>query len=155
MLPNYDPLMQALIASLFTWGVTALGAALGNNFCAMLIHNLIFQTSIPVFILPSNSRTFLDGSLGFAGGVMTAASFWSLLAPAIEISEAKMGAWAFVPVAIGFALGAAFVCFSDKMIPRLVMSMDFIPSTLVSILVVLVQNFPSSKPFPAIELVKQ
>lgn len=101
MLPNYDPLMQALIASLFTWGVTALGAAL-------------------VFILPSNSRTFLDGSLGFAGGVMTAASFWSLLAPAIEISEAKMGAWAFVPVAIGFALGAAFVCFSDKMIPSCV-----------------------------------
>ena len=75
-------------------------------------------TLITVFVLPSNSRTFLDGSLGFAGGVMTAASFWSLLAPAIEISETKMGVWAFIPVAIGFALGAAFVCLSDKMIPR-------------------------------------
>jgi zinc transporter ZupT len=49
---------------------------------------------------------------------MTAASFWSLLAPAIEISETKMGTWAFIPVAVGFALGAAFVCLSDKMIPR-------------------------------------
>lgn len=101
MLQNYDPIVQALIASLFTWGVTALGAAL-------------------VFVLPSNSRTFLDSSLGFAGGVMTAASFWSLLAPAIEISETRMGVWAFVPVAVGFALGAAFVCFSDKMIPSCV-----------------------------------
>jgi len=47
-----------------------------------------------------------------------AASFWSLLAPAIEISEAKMGGWAFVPVAVGFALGALFVHLSDLFIPR-------------------------------------
>lgn len=60
----------------------------------------------------------MDASLGFAGGVMTAASFWSLLAPAIEISEAQLGSLAFIPVSVGFALGAVFVFFSDKMIPR-------------------------------------
>lgn len=59
-----------------------------------------------------------DVSLGFAGGVMTAASFWSLLAPAIEISEASMGSLAFLPVAVGFALGALFVHLSDNLIPR-------------------------------------
>uniref|UniRef100_A0A915DHA2 Zinc transporter ZIP11 n=1 Tax=Ditylenchus dipsaci TaxID=166011 RepID=A0A915DHA2_9BILA len=116
MLANYDPVLQALLASLFTWGVTALGAAL-------------------VFVLPSNSKKFwvseitlgtldfltfshLDVSLGFAGGVMTAASFWSLLAPAIEISEVTMGSFAFIPVAVGFALGALFVHLSDNLIPR-------------------------------------
>jgi len=74
-----------------------------------------------VFVLPSDRRrgtTILDVSLGFAGGVMTAASFWSLLAPAIEISEAQLGALAFIPVSVGFAFGAIFVFFSDKMIPR-------------------------------------
>ncbi|KAI1722293.1 ZIP zinc transporter domain-containing protein [Ditylenchus destructor] len=103
MIVNYDPILQALLASLFTWGVTALGAAL-------------------VFVLPANSKKFLDVSLGFAGGVMTAASFWSLLAPAIEISEQVMGSWAFVPVAVGFALGALFVHFSDNLIPSCVVA---------------------------------
>lgn len=60
MLQNYDPIIQALIASLFTWGVTALGAALGKFFANIL--NIFL-----VFVLPSNSRTFLDSSLGFAG----------------------------------------------------------------------------------------
>uniref|UniRef100_A0A914L4R4 Zinc transporter ZIP11 n=1 Tax=Meloidogyne incognita TaxID=6306 RepID=A0A914L4R4_MELIC len=104
MIQSYDPIIQSLFASLFTWGVTALGAAL-------------------VFVLPSDRRrgtTILDVSLGFAGGVMTAASFWSLLAPAIEISEAQLGALAFIPVSVGFAFGAIFVFFSDKMIPSCV-----------------------------------
>ncbi|KAL3079096.1 hypothetical protein niasHS_014878 [Heterodera schachtii] len=101
MIPNWDPVLQALFASLFTWGVTALGAAL-------------------VFVLPSNNRLFLDSSLGFAGGVMTAASFWSLLAPAIEISENQLGKLAFFPVAVGFAFGALFVHFSDCLIPSCV-----------------------------------
>uniref|UniRef100_A0A1I8BNH0 Zinc transporter ZIP11 n=1 Tax=Meloidogyne hapla TaxID=6305 RepID=A0A1I8BNH0_MELHA len=104
MIKSYDPIIQSLFASLFTWGVTALGAAL-------------------VFVLPSDRQrgtTILDASLGFAGGVMTAASFWSLLAPAIEISEAQLGALAFIPVSVGFALGAIFVFFSDKMIPSCV-----------------------------------
>ncbi|KAK0426003.1 hypothetical protein QR680_009497 [Steinernema hermaphroditum] len=98
MIRGQDPVVQALLASLFTWGVTALGAAV-------------------VFVLPHNSKKLLDVSLGFAAGVMTAASFWSLLAPAIEISEAMMGKYAFLPVAVGFAFGAAFVCLSDRLIP--------------------------------------
>uniref|UniRef100_A0AC34RKT5 Zinc transporter ZIP11 n=1 Tax=Panagrolaimus sp. JU765 TaxID=591449 RepID=A0AC34RKT5_9BILA len=101
MIPDRDPVLQSLLASLFTWGVTALGAAL-------------------VFILPSNSKKVLDVSLGFAAGVMTAASFWSLLAPAIEIAETKFEQWAFLPVAIGFALGAGFVECSDHFIPNCV-----------------------------------
>uniref|UniRef100_A0A1I7XNK5 Zinc transporter ZIP11 n=1 Tax=Heterorhabditis bacteriophora TaxID=37862 RepID=A0A1I7XNK5_HETBA len=62
-----------------------------------------------------------DVSLGFAAGVMTAASFWSLLAPAIEISEHTMGSLAFLPVAIGFAVGSAFVHFADRLLPSCVM----------------------------------
>jgi zinc transporter ZupT len=62
----------------------------------------------------------VDVSLGFAGGIMTAASFWSLLAPAIEISEHKIGAYAFLPVGIGFVLGGAFVAGADCLIPRFV-----------------------------------
>lgn len=63
-------------------------------------------------------RKVLDSSLGFAAGVMTAASFWSLLAPAIELAESSgsygsEGEWAFVPVAVGFVLGAAFVYAAD------------------------------------------
>ncbi|CAD5209591.1 unnamed protein product [Bursaphelenchus xylophilus] len=103
MIADTDPRLQALLASLFTWGVTALGAAL-------------------VFVLPAQNNTFLDVSLGFAAGVMTAASFWSLLAPAIEISEATRGSWAFVPVALGFGLGALFVHLSDKLIPSCVVA---------------------------------
>lgn len=57
-------------------------------------------------------------SLGFAAGIMTAASFWSLLAPAIELAEADMGSFAFIPVAIGFAAGSAFVYAADRMLPR-------------------------------------
>jgi zinc transporter 11 len=101
MIVGYPPVLQALFASLFTWFVTALGAAL-------------------VFILPSNSKKILDVSLGFAAGVMVAASFWSLLAPAIEIAETKFEQWAFLPVAIGFAVGAGFVELSDHLIPSCV-----------------------------------
>lgn len=65
-----------------------------------------------------------DGSLGFAAGVMTAASFWSLLVPALESAEESLGKLAFLPVAAGFALGAAFVHFADKMLPSLVVYFD-------------------------------
>lgn len=61
---------------------------------------------------------FADISLGFAAGIMTAASFWSLLAPAIELTEADMGSFAFLPIAIGFAAGAAFVYAADRIMPR-------------------------------------
>uniref|UniRef100_A0A0N5AU84 Zinc transporter ZIP11 n=1 Tax=Syphacia muris TaxID=451379 RepID=A0A0N5AU84_9BILA len=103
MIHASSPILQALVASLFTWGVTALGAAV-------------------VFFLPPHSKKLLDISLGFAAGVMTAASFWSLLAPAIEISEQSLHALAFIPVAIGFAAGAAFVHLADRIMPTCVLS---------------------------------
>ncbi|CAI5438978.1 unnamed protein product [Caenorhabditis angaria] len=66
------------------------------------------------------SKKLLDVALGFAAGVMTAASFWSLLAPAIEIAEETHGKFAFAAVAIGFAVGAAFVHFADTLLPSCV-----------------------------------
>jgi len=75
-----------------------------------------------VFVLPIGShRKLLDASLGFAAGVMTAASFWSLLAPAIELAEdpESYGSLAFVPVAVGFVVGAFFVMAADIAMPHL------------------------------------
>ncbi|XP_026531588.1 zinc transporter ZIP11 isoform X2 [Notechis scutatus] len=102
MILGYNPVLQALLGTLLTWGLTAAGSAL-------------------VFIFSSGQRRILDGSLGFAAGVMLAASFWSLLEPAIELAEdsGKFGALAFLPVAVGFILGAAFVYFTDLLIPWL------------------------------------
>lgn len=94
-----NPVMQALVASLFTWGVTALGATV-------------------VFLARSPSRRTLDISLGFAAGVMIAASFWSLLAPAIEMSEGKdLPSW--VPAVVGFLAGAMFLRLLDMVLPHL------------------------------------
>ncbi|XP_036429236.1 zinc transporter ZIP11-like isoform X2 [Colossoma macropomum] len=107
MLPDHSPVVQALLGTLFTWGLTAAGAAL-------------------VFVFSGRQKRILDGSLGFAAGVMLAASYWSLLAPAIEMAEesGKYGAFAFFPVAVGFALGAAFVYFADLMMPFLGVGVD-------------------------------
>jgi zinc transporter, ZIP family len=93
------PVYAALIATTFTWLVTALGASL-------------------VFFFKTMSRGILDPMLGFTGGVMVAASFWSLLNPAIEMSE-KMYTYAWVPAAVGFLLGALFIFFLDKVTPHL------------------------------------
>uniref|UniRef100_A0A3P8TX78 Zinc transporter ZIP11 n=1 Tax=Amphiprion percula TaxID=161767 RepID=A0A3P8TX78_AMPPE len=103
MLEGYSPVTQALLGTLFTWGLTAAGAAL-------------------VFVFSNRQKRILDGSLGFAAGVMLAASYWSLLAPAIDMAEdsGKYGSFAFVPVAVGFSLGAAFVYFADLAMPLLV-----------------------------------
>eukprot|EP00095_Tigriopus_kingsejongensis_P011919 maker-scaffold507_size152468-snap-gene-0.38 protein:Tk11919 transcript:maker-scaffold507_size152468-snap-gene-0.38-mRNA-1 annotation:"zinc transporter zip11 isoform x2" len=96
MLEGYSPVVQALQGTLFTWGMTALGAAMA-------------------VVIQGHQRSLLDGSLGFAGGVMIAASYWSLLAPAIEMAEqsGNYGSLAFVPVAVGFLLGAIFVFGAD------------------------------------------
>ncbi|XP_076458583.1 zinc transporter ZIP11-like [Babylonia areolata] len=104
MIEDAGPVLQTLLGTFFTWGLTALGAGL-------------------VFVFSSGQRKLLDGSLGFAAGVMTAASYWSLLAPAIEMAESSglygaNGQWAFVPVAVGFALGAAFVFGADILLPH-------------------------------------
>jgi len=94
-----NPIIQALLATLFTWGVTALGAA-------------------AVFSTREVKRKLLDGMLGFAAGVMIAASFWSLLAPAIEMAEEQgLGSW--MPPAVGFLLGGAFLWGVDKVLPHL------------------------------------
>ncbi|MGE4488261.1 MAG: ZIP family metal transporter [Kiritimatiellales bacterium] len=93
------PVVQALLATLFTWGVTALGAAM-------------------VFFFKTINRKVLDSMLGFAAGVMIAASFWSLLAPAIEMSEA-MGGIPWVPAVVGFLLGGIFLRGIDLVLPHL------------------------------------
>ena len=93
------PEMQAVLATLFTWGVTALGASL-------------------VFFFRSINKKILDIMMGFAAGVMIAASFWSLLAPAIEMSS-ELGMIEWVPPAIGFLLGGLFLLGIDKLIPHL------------------------------------
>lgn len=96
---NLDIVLQALIATLFTWGVTALGASL-------------------VFFMKEINQKVLDGMLGFAAGVMIAASFWSLLAPAIEMAEGgQLPPW--LVVAIGFLLGGIFLRVVDRYLPHL------------------------------------
>ena len=101
-----NPIMQALVATTFTWFLTALGASL-------------------VFLMKNMSRKVLDGMLGFTGGVMIAASFWSLLAPSIEISEYQ-GLIPWLPPAIGFVTGALFLFSLDKFLPHL--HINFKPS---------------------------
>ncbi len=98
-----NPIMMALIATIFTWFVTALGAA-------------------TVFFTKTVNQKVLDAMLGFAAGVMIAASYWSLLAPAIEMSEenaAAGGLPSWVPAAIGFMTGALFLFSIDKILPHL------------------------------------
>jgi ZIP family zinc transporter len=96
---NLHPVLQALLATCFTWAMTALGAAV-------------------VFTAKDISRRVLDTMLGFAGGVMIAASYWSLLAPAIAMSEGKdIPAW--VPALVGFLLGGIFLRGIDKVLPHL------------------------------------
>lgn len=92
---SLSPVVQALLATLFTWGVTALGAA-------------------PVFFAKTINQKLMDGMLGMAAGVMIAASFWSLLAPAIELSG---GNW--MPSTIGFLVGGLFLYVLDKILPHL------------------------------------
>jgi ZIP family zinc transporter len=94
-----SPVTQALLATLFTWGVTAAGAS-------------------TVFFFKTIHRKVLDFMLAFAGGVMIAASFWSLLAPAIEMAEAQ-GKIAWIPAAVGFLMGGLFIRLIDFVLPHL------------------------------------
>ncbi|HOV65047.1 MAG TPA: ZIP family metal transporter [Spirochaetia bacterium] len=102
-LSSLDPVIQALCATIFTWLVTAAGAAV-------------------VFLFKSISRKVLDAMLGFAAGVMIAASYWSLLAPALEMAEGgPVPAW--VPAAAGFLLGGVCLRIIDKILPHLHMGL--------------------------------
>ncbi len=94
------PVYSALIATTFTWLLTASGAAL-------------------VFLFKNLHRKWLDVMLGFTGGVMLAASFWSLLNPAIEMSERLYPGYSWMPAAVGFFAGAMFIYVLDKFTPHL------------------------------------
>lgn len=96
---SLHPVLQALAAGIFTWVLTAAGAAL-------------------VFLTRRVRRRLLDASLGFSGGIMLAASYWSLLAPAIEIAESAGGV-AWLPVAGGFLAGAGVLRVLDRLLPHL------------------------------------
>ncbi|MBN1889570.1 MAG: ZIP family metal transporter, partial [Thermoflexales bacterium] len=98
-LQTLNPIVQALLGTLFTWGVTALGAA-------------------GVFVTAEVNRKLLEAMLGFAAGVMIAASFWSLLAPAIEMA-ADAGGPAWLPAVVGFLAGGAFLWVVDQLLPHL------------------------------------
>lgn len=98
-LETINPILAALYATLFTWALTAAGAGL-------------------VFFFKTMNRAVLDGMLGFTGGVMVAASFWSLLAPGIEMSPGE-GFVKVIPAAVGFLLGALFIFGLDKVLPHL------------------------------------
>ena len=93
-----NPVYGAFYATLFTWAVTALGASI-------------------VFFVKGMNRALLDGMLGFTGGVMVAASFWSLLSPGIDMSPGE-GFIKVLPAAIGFGLGALFIFGMDKVLPH-------------------------------------
>ncbi|MFQ3620680.1 MAG: ZIP family metal transporter [Spirochaetales bacterium] len=126
-----NPVLAAFIATLFTWGVTALGAGL-------------------VFFFKEFNKKILDAMLGFAAGVMTAASFWSLLAPSIELSE-DLGYLPWVPPLIGFLLGALFLKGIDKILPHLHIGLETeqaegVPTTwkksLLLVLAITLHNIP-------------
>ena len=99
LLEGMHPILQALLATLFTWGMTAIGASL-------------------VFAPFDMSKKALDLMLGFAAGVMTAASYWSLLAPSIEMAG-NQGMIIWLPPLIGFLLGAGFLNLIDIILPHL------------------------------------
>ena len=101
---QFSPIIQALLGTLLTWFLTALGASL-------------------VFFTKDVSQRLLDGLLGVASGVMIAASYWSLLEPAIELShDLAVPIW--FPAAAGFLLGGAFLFLVDKLLPHLHMGME-------------------------------
>ena len=101
---QFGAVQQALIATLFTWGVTAFGASF-----------VIFFKTI--------NKNVLNGMLGFAAGVMIAASFWSLLAPGIAMAE-ELGQTAYITAAIGFLSGGGFLYLVDKILPHLHLGLD-------------------------------
>jgi len=99
-----NPILLALLATLFTWALTALGAAM-------------------VFFFKTIKKTILNSMLGFAAGVMIAASFWSLLNPAIEMAESQ-GKTPWVPALVGFLAGGAFILLIDKLLPHIHMGLS-------------------------------
>lgn len=96
---SLNPILQAFIGGLFTWGVTALGAAF-------------------VFLTRKVNYTLLDSMMGFAAGVMIAASVWSLLIPSIDMAT-KQGVIPWLPAVVGFLIGGLFLRLFDQFLPHL------------------------------------
>lgn len=96
---TYDPVFLAFIATVFTWFVTAAGSAL-------------------VFFFRSENKKLLNSMMGFAAGVMIAASFWSLLEPAIDIAE-EIGMIPWLVAVAGFLVGGAFIFLLDMLLPHI------------------------------------
>lgn len=96
---QFHPVVQALFASSYAWGMTAIGAA-------------------AIFVFKTINRRLLDAMLGFAAGVMMAASFWSLLKPSIELAE-SLGMSKWIVPTIGFLTGGAFLRIVDLILPHL------------------------------------
>lgn len=121
----------AFLAGMFTWGCTILGSAI-------------------VFFFKKISRKLLDVMMGFAAGVMIAASFWSLLAPAIEYAEADYGSWAWFPAAIGFLAGGISLRVIDALVPHLHLDKseaegvksEGLSKTALLFLAITIHNFP-------------
>jgi len=101
---EYNPVLLALFATLFTWGVTALGSSM-------------------VFFFKTINKKILNSMLGFAAGVMIAASFWSLLKPAIEMAL-DSGTLPWMPALVGFLSGGAVLLLIDKLLPHLHMGLS-------------------------------
>jgi ZIP family zinc transporter len=130
-LASLPPVLQALAATLFTWFMTALGAGM-------------------VFFFRTIERRMLDSMMGFAAGVMIAASYWSLLAPAIEMAKAKGGSpW--IPATAGFLAGGFFIWIVDRILPHLhpglpTTSAEGLPShwrrSILLVLAITIHNIP-------------
>jgi len=123
--------VMAFLAGCFTWGITALGASV-------------------VFLTRRFNQRLLDGMLGFAGGVMVAASFWSLLLPALELAE-ELEIIPWLPAAAGFAAGWIFLMVLDRIIPHLHIGLPVeqaegmpssFPRTTLLVLAITLHNIP-------------
>ena len=128
---SLSPVQQAFLATVFTWFLTALGAAM-------------------VFFFKNLDRRLLDGMLGFAAGVMIAASYFSLLSPAIEMAE-QAGIPAWIPAVSGFVAGGAFLWLIDKVLPHLHFGLPMTEAeglrttwrrTILLVLAITLHNFP-------------
>lgn len=96
---NINAPSQALIATLFTFFITVLGSSI-------------------VFFFKKVNKTVMDGLLGFAAGVMMAASYFSLLAPAINQAD-NLGLISWIVVSLGFLTGGLLLFISDKIFDKL------------------------------------
>ena len=129
---HQSPALAGLCAGLITWLFTSLGAG-------------------AVFLKREFSRKTLDILLGFAGGVMLAASVWSLLIPALELAAPVWGAWKFVPPAGGFLLGALLLRLLDYATPHLHLMLGRpdgphceLPRSFLLVLAITLHNIPEA-----------